>query len=60
MVRLIYERAKEQHKAATIYDWDYQTTKAEEALKARKTESGFDEELFRAIIRGSGSTLITG
>ena len=51
MVRLIYERAKEQHKAATIYDWDYQTTKAEEALKARKTESGFDEELFRAIIR---------
>ena len=51
MVQVIYERAVEQYRASSVYDWDYQTGKIEEALIAGESDGRFDEALFQKIVK---------
>lgn len=50
MVRLIYERAKEQYQSAPIRDRRYQTEKLMAAIRTAEPELGFQDILFRSII----------
>lgn len=50
MVRLIYERAKEQYQSAPIRDRRYQTEKLMAAIRTTEPEMGFQDTLFRSII----------
>lgn len=51
MKGLLFERAAEQYRIASIDDWQYQTDKLKTVLSGRNVQTTFDEALFTATIK---------
>ena len=49
--RMVFARAAEQYRVASVDDWQYQTDKLKAVLRHREMQTTFDEALFTATVK---------